>query len=190
MFEGIDFNFLTKVEGRKLYGYVPKNKNGIIGKSGVTIGTGVDIGNRTRAQIATLDIPENLKQKLFPYCEKRLEDAERYLIAHPLKLTNEEVDQLDTAVIKADLSITIRIFNEDSKVKFEALPSQVKTVVASLAWNLGPNLRRFINTWSCLTNQRWKELYELLYNFPCKPGQEALLNRRRQEASLIKQLIK
>ena len=52
--------------GQKLDGYVPR-----AGKSGVTVGTGVDLGQRDADDIRKLDIPPELAEKLVPLCRSQ-----------------------------------------------------------------------------------------------------------------------
>jgi len=183
----IDFNFLRRREGKVTYGYVPRDKKGIIGNSGVTISAGVDLGQRNDADIKALNIPNTLKAKLLPYAGKRLEEAEKFLKLHPLNITLEESDQLEAAVIQKDLTRAIRVYEEHSRIRFETIPPEAQTVFASLAWNFGiGNLLKMPNTWKLLTSQRWKALAELLNDFPSKQPQ--LDARRKLEAQLLRKI--
>jgi len=186
---GIDFSFIQRAEGRKLKGYVPMRAGQVIGKSGVTVGTGVDLGQRTREEIRALEIPEPLKEKLTPYAERRREEAVNFLRDHPLELTDEEAEQLDVGVIHRDIRRMATKFESDSGFKFGSMPWQVQTVLASLAVNLGPNLYISIpRTWKTAINRDWVGLFYRLDNFPSK--QPELTARRKREAGLIAQLIR
>lgn len=180
----IDFTFLRKEEGRVRIGYVPTDKNGVIGKSGVTVASGVDLGQRTPEQIKALDLSTELKNKLIPYAAKRMGEATKYLAQNPLVLTWEEIDELDCSIIGKDIGFTVAIYDKDSKVKFDSIPWQAQTVLASLCWNFGPNLRRLPTTWNLAVTQQWGELAKLLDNFPGKQAQ--LTKRRQREAALLK----
>ncbi len=71
----VDWAFISAREGGQvLKGYVP---NATGSQSGVTISTGVDLGQRSESDIDALDIPADLKTKLKPYCGKRSKDATR-----------------------------------------------------------------------------------------------------------------
>lgn len=102
--------FLTKWERRKLQGYVPCRPGGnYIGSgsyvgcdpimsSGVTIGTGVDLGQQTEAYLTSIGISVELVDKLRPYLGKRRHDALEVLYQKPLYITDAECDALDTAI--------------------------------------------------------------------------------------------
>jgi hypothetical protein len=65
----IDWTFISKKEGgQKLIAYVPAASSS---KSGVTVGTGIDLGAGCEADIANLDISTDLKPKLKPYVNKK-----------------------------------------------------------------------------------------------------------------------
>jgi hypothetical protein len=65
----IDWTFISKKEGgQKLIAYVPAASSS---KSGVTVGTGIDLGARCEADIANLDISADFKSKLKPYVNKK-----------------------------------------------------------------------------------------------------------------------
>ena len=56
----IDWNFIQKQEGNKLQGYVPEDAEGNpIGKSGVTIAAGFDLGQRNSSDLKGL--PESIQ---------------------------------------------------------------------------------------------------------------------------------
>jgi hypothetical protein len=61
----VDFGFISQLEGgQQLVGKVP---NAQTSQSGVTVATGVDIGQMSVQGIDALDIPSDLKDKLRPY---------------------------------------------------------------------------------------------------------------------------
>lgn len=73
-------NFLKKWETRQLIGYIPCEKRNYrggpgegfepIGQSGVTIATGLDLGQQTRGSLIRYGIVGTLFEKLSPYLEK------------------------------------------------------------------------------------------------------------------------
>lgn len=86
-------DFLREKEDTRNVGYVPTNA------SGVTIATGLDLGN---FELNRLNLPKELVDKLQPYVG--LEGAEAKRVASNLKLTDEEVKQIDDAM---------EVYNED-----------------------------------------------------------------------------
>ncbi len=61
----IDWDFIAAREGKQIaVGYVPVGKNGKrLGNSGLTIGTGFDLGQHSATEIQQLDIPPALKER-------------------------------------------------------------------------------------------------------------------------------
>src|SRR5690606_21320176 len=65
----VDWEFISDREGgRLLKAYVPEAEKS---KSGVTVGTGVDLGARSEGDIDKLEISDDLKKKLKPYAQKQ-----------------------------------------------------------------------------------------------------------------------
>jgi hypothetical protein len=78
----IDWGFIEACEGRgKTEGYIPKRNGKIMGKSGVTIGSGFDIGQHDNAEIDHLEIAGDqknvaeVKKKLKFFTHKKTTDA-------------------------------------------------------------------------------------------------------------------
>src|SRR6185503_18482812 len=75
----IDWKFIGTLEGAGiLKGYVPVSKTS---NSGVTIATGVDLGQASEQQIDNWAIDDSLKTKLKPYCGLKKQDAVDFLHA-------------------------------------------------------------------------------------------------------------
>ena len=92
----IKWDFISDLEGgQRLRGYVPA---AAVSKSGVTIATGVDLGQRSEAEIDAMAIPDGLKVKLKPYAGLKKLAAVEFLAAHPLTITKDEADALDREV--------------------------------------------------------------------------------------------
>ena len=76
----IDAAFLTREEGRRLRGYVPRARDGSpLGRSGVTVATGVDLGQWSLEELERLVIPRDLKIKVRPYLGAKGDKAIRLL---------------------------------------------------------------------------------------------------------------
>jgi hypothetical protein len=134
----IDFDFISELEGgQQLQGYVPQDQGGK--QSGVTIGTGFDLGQHGRAEIEALNISRSLKDKLVPHAQRTGREATRFLANNPLRVSKDEADALDREVKRRKLDETISVFNaRSSDLKFEDLSPAAQTVVASLGFNMGP----------------------------------------------------
>lgn len=139
----IDYPYIREVlgvfEGKGITrGYIPKKNGKIIEQSGVTIGTGVDLGQQTQAGLMNMGMPYGLLEKLIPYLGLRREQADYALKMYPLILTQEEVDTLDALVSESYIKDTERRFNQTTPHKFADRPKEVQAVAVSLEYHLGP----------------------------------------------------
>lgn len=99
MSEKIDYAFLSQLEGgSKTTGYVPAAG---VSKSGVTVATGFDLGQRNEADLKALGLPSSLIAKLKPYLGKKSKDAQDALAKAPLTITASEAAAIDKAVKKS-----------------------------------------------------------------------------------------
>jgi Bacterial toxin homologue of phage lysozyme, C-term len=132
----IDFDFISDREGgQQLQGYVPRHN-----KSGVTIGTGVDLGQRSAEEIDRLDLPKSLRDKLKPFAGMRRVQASEALHRNPLRVTKEEADLLDREVHRDTINTIIESYNRRSRFDFRDLPSPMQTVITSVGFQHGPSL--------------------------------------------------
>ncbi len=87
----INFEFIKKLEGYELNGYVPDPENS---KSGVTIASGFDLGHRSPAELSSA-FETSLAEKLTPYTGKIKQDAVAFLAENPLTVTNDEATTIN-----------------------------------------------------------------------------------------------
>lgn len=168
----IDLAFLRQLEGFSLDGYVPSRSGIALGRSGVTIAMGVDLGQMTAQQIRSLAIPDALKAKLMPYtAPARGAFARKILEATPLDLTQDEADLLDTAMLTPrlnELTVTYdSVVIPASRPGWYNLPPAARTVIASVFWQYGddrPDVScpRF---WAACCAQDWQAVYDELMDF-------------------------
>jgi LysM repeat protein len=172
-------DFIRRQEGFRLDGYVPDLG---FSMSGVTVGTGVDIGQMSVADIMALGIPQELKQKLAPYAGLIGQDAAYFLNNRPLHLTEYEANALDRVVTQNTVEGVARRFNTVAPGNsFAELPPEVRTVIADLAHQYGSDLaQRMPNFWSDVTEGRWKSVMQKLRNFG-----DRYSTRRNAEADLL-----
>lgn len=187
----IDWDFIQSLEGASvLTGYVPKNKKGeVIGKSGVTIASGFDIGQQTPQSLLNLLAPFNdIAVKLLRYTELKGKVAVAYLKEFPLYISHHEADIIDNHMQHKTLNNLIRHWNMACTKRFDALPPRAQTILFSLAWNFGANLPLALpNTFKAAVeaaeNSKWINFKQVLENFPSKNPE--LKSRRAKEAAYI-----
>lgn len=192
---GIDWGFVEQVEGRQLRAKVlPVDRFPL---SGVTVATGFDLGSKDTAFIHVLfkDDPasgEEFDRLFAPYyglkgaaAEAKLEETGGF------SLTEAQAEKLDRSMRDWVAREVRRLY--DGAVEgpggpgkaFDALPREAQTAIASVAFNIGPNLPmaapRF---WGHVTRQEWRLAADELRNWsPRMP--EGLRRRRHREASLL-----
>ena len=109
-------------------------------QSGVTIGTGVDLGQQEptayKKRLKDFEVSQELIDKLEPYMHLKRAEAAEYLLAHPLTLTKKEADLLDAEMKDDHLKNTIAEYNGIVKgIKkhraFKELSSAEQTILFS-----------------------------------------------------------
>lgn len=196
----MDWRFIAGQEGgQKLMGYVPhrialdprthRSVSTAIGRSGVTVATGVDLGQYGLPDLDALALSPALKAKLTPYVGKVREEALRALEALPLTLSHQEADQLDGAVQSVIAARVRRIYDaalDDTPglARFDDLPVPAQTVILSISYQYGPNFGRALpRIWDALIAQNWPRAEHELRD----PGLQ-YRDRRTAEAHLLSPL--
>ena len=140
----IDTAFITltleRFEGKGICrGYVPVDKDGNpLGESGVTIATGLDLGQQTQKELAAMGLPATIINRFIPYLGARKKEALYILARSPLVLTREEVDLVDAAVHAKYTGETADMFG---RAAFTAAPREVQAVAVSLHFQFGTPFR-------------------------------------------------
>lgn len=186
--DGIDLQFIKSLEGgQRLKGYVPQEAGKPIGVSGVTIASGVDLGQMSKEELKYLPISETLKLKLRLYTDVEGPVGILLLNERPLTITQEEADQLDEAIYSKTVGTLVRLYNKFSTIPFCEIPNKAKTALASIAINRGPHFGAiggaYTDIWTASTKQDWKGTKTVLNFFPTT--QKWLKKRRMREAELL-----
>lgn len=115
-------------------------------RSGVTVGTGVDLGQQSPAvygkRLRAAGVSEDLIAKLTPYMGLTRSEACRYLRAHPLTLTKAEADQIDKEMKSYHLAEAMGQYAKetagiDKAPKFGELSPAEQTVLMSRKYQDG-----------------------------------------------------
>lgn len=183
----VDWSFIRAREGDKFDGYVTDAQGG---SSGVTIATGIDLGQRSGSDIDKLDIADDLKKKLKPYCLKTGKAASDLLAKSPLSITAAEADALTKAVKGPMLDALVSEYDAAvdkanavdhcKRVHFDQLPTGVQTAIASAQFQYNSLSSRTANYWKQVTEQRWADASKNLKDFG-----DRYKTRRNLEAGLI-----
>jgi len=177
----IDWAFIRQLEGFELEGYIPFDPDGNL-NSGVTIASGFDLAHTSLDFLNSLNITTVLRNKLKPYIGLQRRAAAKKLTLHPLLITNEEAENLNTEVKNKYAKKLINWYNKQNPSKpFETLPSAVQTVVASLHFHYG-SINRTPRFKKSLLDTNWEMMYNELMNFG-----DDYTTRRQTEAKYLKQ---
>jgi len=194
---------LGKFEGKGIArGYVPctkgtwyggndPEKGPALGASGVTIATGVDLGQQTIHGLLNMGVPVDIVEILEPYIGLKREQAIQKLKAAPFAITPKQVIDIDNAVKRHYINDTADKFG---KVVFEAAPKEVQAVAASLCYQFGtpqrdasPSLKL---AWDRMISGEYKKAAEFLtYQSGWSTSHQIYLPRRRLEAALLNSIV-
>lgn len=206
----IDYDFLRKdsIEGFRDKPYVPtcsaksvknpdnkacyeKPEGSAIGKSGVTIGSGFDLGQHNVYDLKRMGIPDALINKLKPYLEQKKDKAIKLLndkqkIKNPL--TADEVKQIDTAVKAAKAKQMVSKFESQTGKDFSTVPGAAQTAVFSLYYQYGMGAADGSGTlgkiWSSFKDEDYSKVADYM------EGMDKYQQRRKEEAKLIRTVEK
>uniref|UniRef100_UPI001CF77951 pesticin C-terminus-like muramidase n=2 Tax=Pectobacteriaceae TaxID=1903410 RepID=UPI001CF77951 len=178
----IDINFLLESEGFKTKGYVPKNEKGKTDEnSGVTIGGGVDLGQRNADELLRDGVPQDLVDILSPYTLIKGDVAVEKLRQSPLSLTENQADFLTSIYTqKALIDVGKRFDAESVGLKFNQLPTNTRTAIADLAFQYGNLKTATPKSWGYITRNEWDLFFKELNDFG-----DSNKTRRKREAELI-----
>lgn len=138
----VNFAALSRFEGGQwTRGYVPP-----AGKSGVTIGTGFDIGQwKNRELRSKLDIPESIASRLDRYTGHIRNDAAAVLRASPLEVSRDEANQIDRGVHQYFVRETMSYWDAHRPAgapAYRDLTSAQQTVLFSRSFHQGIGMPR------------------------------------------------
>jgi hypothetical protein len=176
----IDFSFIASLEGGPATkGYVPDAGNS---RSGVTIATGFDLGQRKLADLQALALPDGLLERLRPYLGLIGPAAVTQLATLPLVISVAEAQQIDEAFKEPFINRLAASYAKSGGGDFAQLPPQMQTVTASVAFQYGDLASRTPNLWKQIVAHDWAAAHANLLNFG-----DRYTSRRRQEAGLLSQ---
>jgi len=173
----INWEFIYGLEGGlQLEAYIPKGP----GHSGITVGAGIDLGQYPKAFFSTLDIPDELKDKLNPYIGLQGQTARYYLNSDHLQLTQDEAEALMRAItdnFTGHLSVLYKSYSRDD---WTTVPDAAQTVIASVAWQYGDVAHKCPHFWETVCQKDWRSTITVLENFG-----DAYTTRRSKEAAYL-----
>ena len=159
-----------------------------MGISGVTVGTGVDLGQTDAATLRGMGVPEALTTLFRPYLGKRDVEAVYALHAAPLSIGPDDADALDSAMLGHHVQkISARYDRDAGSGAFAELPWQAQAVIVSIQYQRGVNSpSKYPNTWAALVRRDWTDAARRLKTGSYWSGYR---QRRALEGALLEELI-
>ena len=177
----INYAFVTGREDTKFQGYVPKVNNKPHENSGVTIGTGFDLKEKTSEFLEQIGLEPEVIETLKPYLGVSGAKAEALLQTAPLKLdsgTIADIDKKSKAYYTANIAGQYEKATGYEKKFYDLSPAQ-QTVIYSVGFQYG-SLNRTPKFLNYAVEGDWKGMYDELNNFG-----DVYTTRRKAEAELL-----
>jgi len=182
----IDYQFIKDHEGELLLdGYVPQDKNGkVLGKSGVTIASGFDIGQKSPQEIKNIFKNDpTLISTFLPYVGVQKNDAVKLLETKPLSITLQQAQKTDDLIMNYQTTRLENIYGNRTKSDFSSLPANVQTAVADAAFQYGPSSKNLTTVYTQTAQGNYSGAATSLQNLG--KAEPAYASRRNDEANLL-----
>lgn len=158
-----------------------------MGASGVTVGTGVDLGQTNKDTLRGMGVSNAVVYKLMPYLEQSRAAAVDALHRLPLTLSQAAADELDEAMLNHHISEISAYYDAATDPgTFASLPWQAQAAIVSIQYQRGvKSPRKYPNTWKAFVTQNWTDAAYRLGTGRFWTGYQG---RRRLESELLKEL--
>ena len=196
----IDENFLGDLEygeDKGLKGLVPNNNGMVIGKSGVTIAMGYDLGSKTLNELEAM-FPTNpdIVNKLKPYLGLKGKAALDAVTTTPFTITENERETINKFAtektlkqLKSEWNKTTKNIDNPPFKSFDELPQEIATVIFSVAWQHGVSDTTKFNFWNQVTTGKWDDAINNLRDWDNSGKPSQTQPRREKEANLLKEWL-
>jgi len=173
--------FLQDVEAMKTKAYLDTEGN-------PTIGIGVNLAAQSLDGLRDMSVPEEILQKISPLIGTKGSRASSTLKFNPVELSDDEAMTLSKAVQQANYDFLNELVRQDTGATLEDLPIEGRTVLLSLGYNFGSNLKRNKpEIWNAAMSGKWDRVQSLLKGM--NTDKKGLRNRRLKEAALLNPLV-
>ena len=142
----IDWGVIKEEEGKQLDSYVPVDDDKKpIGRSGVTVGYGFDLGQHSETDLQRLGLPDELIKRFRPYLGVTGQTALALNAEQPLSITEEEAELLFDKVKSGLSKQVIDEFNRiawqthgPETTQFNDLSKSAQTMLMEISYQYGP----------------------------------------------------
>ena len=190
----IDMHFVQCHEGFTCCGYVPiSNTTGqVLGQSGVTVGSGVDLGSRTSASLRAIGVSQHITDQLEPYFGLKTDRAACAAIELPLRLSCSDAQAL-TQLVKDEVVSEVQQRYEQDRDRqsdadaFTSLPRGIRTAIVDVWFQFGSLPQAAPTFWSHVITNDWDNAVSELRDFygPTANPPRGDLIRRNDEADIM-----
>lgn len=149
--------------GSRTEAYIPMRAGAPIGKSGVTVGKGFDLGQFDIKGLRSLGVPKELIRKVQPYLNLKGPAAVRVLKENPLVLSPEEVKTLNDVVFNKKVNDLDSLISNIETKSGKTLSDNQRVALGSMYYQ-GINPKSFPNTFKLLSEGKWDKAKESFLN--------------------------
>ena len=181
---------LTELEGNEKTSYVPMSGGEVTESSGVTIAKGVDVGQRSNAEIDAFPISEENKKKLKKFSNAKGAKALELFNEHgAVTLSDPEVEALNKHIADLEYKSARKNYEAATGKDFYALPTNVRNALVVASFQLGNKLYKDNGKQTNFAKELKAEDYEAAadnmatWNINSKDG---LQKRYRAQADLLR----
>ena len=190
------------IEGKaQNVGHIPTDDEGnVIGKSGVTIGIGFDLGQHGEQDLVKMGFSNSMINKLKPYLGKKGQEAKDFKKNNPLVfgLDSDEYNEMIKKPTKYYTDILASKYDKSTGVAgdFESLDPAIQGTLFSVTYQMGMSNpgKSTPKFWKHATSKNWKGLVSELETGDwgknkegTREGLDYIYNRRKLEASKLKE---
>lgn len=129
---------LKGAESTETVGYVPS-----VGDSGVTIGTGFDLGQFNETELKNMGLDSTLIATLKPYLGLKKDAAKAKLKSNPLQLSASVVADMDNKVWGYEVDKAISKYEKNTGFAWDNLPNEVQDSLLIQSFQLGDKLYKY-----------------------------------------------
>jgi hypothetical protein len=154
------------------------------GRSGLTIGRGLDLGVNSEHDLKQLGIKQSVINKLKPFIGK-VGEAAKKMHGEKSPLEYDEYVHVIDKTVNSNLAKIEKAFNEDSIVgTFKALPEKLQHMIGSVYFQMGTNnpSETAPGFWKQVTTGDWSGLEKNMQDFKMT---QTIFNEQTQQLEMV-----
>lgn len=172
--------------------YVPNNRGRVIGKSGVTLPSGLDLGQMSMSELLAYDLPMAANMMLSKYIGIKGQEALELLKVNQSNIEFYKGLAIDSYITQRVHEVYTRKakrhYEKNSLFPWDDLTDEQQTVFASVYFQHGSLRKAAPNFLRQFVNQDWEAVKNNLRNFTSLKNSKGVMRhswRRNEEADLL-----